>query len=89
MKTLIVAALVIIVLVVVVVLAVVLFVHPGGPTPHGMGDVAVVSLQRWLILVRERRKEQRSHAEGCCTLIAGWLTWLAGSRRLLAAGNVG
>jgi hypothetical protein len=45
-KTLIVAGLVIIVLVVVVVLVLVLFDRAGGPTPHGMGEVTVVSLQR-------------------------------------------
>jgi preprotein translocase subunit SecG len=46
MKRLIVTVLVIIVLVVVVVLALVLLNPPKGATPHGMGDVTVVSLQR-------------------------------------------
>ena len=46
MKRLIVAVLVIIILVIVVVVVLVLLTPPKGATPHGMGDVTVVRLQR-------------------------------------------
>jgi preprotein translocase subunit SecG len=46
MKRLIVGVLVIIVIVVVVVVVLLLLHPPQGATPHGMGDVTVVNLQR-------------------------------------------